>query len=464
MKSIFSNKNILTIGLLLSMFVGSMGLSSCKDEDVSASTPIIVNTVFLEDAKSTVTDREVTFARLGALIRVEGSGFIGMKKVYINGYNTYFNPVMVTDKSMMIQISRETPIIDADSTVRNSIRFVKDAFEFTYNFQIRDAAPTLTTISNTLPVAGDTITLYGSGLTEINKITFPGDVVVTDGIISDEKGEFCRVIVPAGLTEGGSLLVEGSNGGVYSPAYFNCTSGVILNFDGVGAQGYWSWTSTGSMINDVDLESNVIGVGAKSQGKYCPHHPARLAEFALGKNRITEVWTAGSGDDWRGRFTPLIPAITPVSEFAFQFDIYVPNEWSNTGFLKICLINNYSGGEWAGNTYNYIPWLVNNVVTPFKTTGWTTVTIPFNKFYAFSGTTTNYTFENVLAAREKATYQNFGIFFENSDIKLSNITGNTADENTIFPSSATSVKVYTDNWRIVPLTKPVYSDFPTAAN
>lgn len=468
MKRIFSTKNFWTIGLLLSLFVCSLGLTSCKkEEDISSgsSTPVTVKSVYLEDVKSTVQDREVTFARLGSLIRIDGSGFVGMKKVYINGYSTYFNPVMLSDKSMIIQVDAKTPIIDADSAARNTIRFVKDAATLTYKFQIRDAAPTLTSVSNTMPASGDSITIYGTGLTGISKITFPGSVVVTDGIISDKKGAYCKVIVPAGLTIGGSLLVEGSNGGVYSPAYFNCKSGVILDFDGNGTQGYWSWSATGSMINNTDLESTIIGAGAKSQGNYCAHRPARISGFPAAKNRNTEVWTSGNGvDDWRGRFTTLVPAIAMVDSFAFQFDIYVPNTWVNTGFLKICLKNAFNGGEWSGNCYNYVPWLVNGAITPFKTTGWVTITIPFKKFYAFSGTDQAYTFEDVLAMREKSDYQNFGIFFENSDIKLSNITGNSADDNTVYSSSATSVSVYTDNWRIVPLTKPVYSDYPATPN
>lgn len=464
MKRLFSNKNFWTIGLLISLFVSSLGLTSCKKDDESTSTPVTVAKVYLEDAKSTITDREVTFARLGSLIRVEGTGFTGMKKVYINGYNTYFNPVMVTETSMIIQVSQTTPVMGVADSVRNTIHFVKDATEFTYKFQIRDAAPTISSISNTMPAAGDSITIYGAGLTEISKITFPGNVVVTDGITSDAKGTYCKVLTPAGLTEGGSILIEGSNGGVYSPAYFNCKSGVILDFDGSGTQGFWSWTATGSMINNTDLESAIIGVGTKSQGKYCAHRPSRITQFPAAKNRNTEVWTAGNGvDDWRGRFTTLIPATTAVNDFAFQFDIYVPNTWVNTGFLKICLYNSFNGGEWTGSCYNYVPWVVNNAVTPFKTTGWVTVTIPFNKFYAYSGTDVVYTFENILAAREKTSYQNFGIFFENSEIKLTNITGNTADT-AEYPSSATSVSVYTDNWRIVPLTKPVYSDFPVTAN
>ena len=164
MKRIFSNKSLWMMSLLISLFIGSMGLTSCEKEDNSGSTPINVTAVYLEDAESAVPDRLVTFARLGQLLRIEGSGFMGMRKVYINGYSTYFNPVMVTDNSMLIKISQETPTTTAVEGTRNTIQFVKDAAEFTYTFTVRDAAPTITRISNTMPAAGDTITIYGSGI------------------------------------------------------------------------------------------------------------------------------------------------------------------------------------------------------------------------------------------------------------------------------------------------------------
>lgn len=462
MKRLFYNNSFATIGLLLSLLVAALSVTSCKDDVDNSSTPINVNSVYLENASSAVTDRLVTFARLGTLIRIEGSGFSGLKKVYINGYNTYFSPTMVTDNNVILNVSGKTPVMDADSTVRNTIRFVKDGTSFTYNFQIRSSAPTISSISNTLPSVGDTITINGTGLVEISKITFPDSVVVTQGIVSSKDGSYCKVVMPAGVSEkGGSLLIEGSNGGVYSPAYFNCKTGLVLNFDGTGSQGYWGWTETGSMLNGSDLESGVVvAAGVKSQGKYCAHRPSRIPQFAASKNRCTEVWTAGNGvDKWREKYTSLIPATTAVSGFAFQFDMYVPQAWSNSGFLKICLINSFNGGEWTGKCYNYVPWLVNGVVTPFKTSGWVTVTVPFNYFYAYSDANSTFTFENILAAREASSYQNFGIYFENSDIKLSNVTGNAKDANTTLSSAATSVSVYTDNWRLVPLATPTYNDY-----
>lgn len=453
-------KIVTNICLLFSIFSAMFFVACNEDSDQEGSTPIMVDAVYLEDAESVVPDRVVTFARIGQLLRIEGSGLAGMREIYINGYSTYFNPVYVSENNLLVQVGKSTPTIDADDLVRNTIRFVKLNTDLVYDFDIRDAAPTVSRISNTLPKAGETITLYGSGLVEIEKVTFPGDLVVNSGFESDIDGEFFTVTVPEGLTESGAIFVEGANGGAYSPSYFNFTEGIIINFDGIGQQGFWGWSETGSMLNQEDLESDVIGTGNVSQGTYVAHRPARLAELPQGKNRLTEVWTAGNDiDDWRGQLTLIIPAETPVSEVAFQFDIYVPEAWTNTGYLKICLHNSFNGGEWIGPAYNYIPWIVDEQVVPFETEGWVTVTVPFSMFYAFSDSEEGYTFEDVLVSREESSYKNFGLYFENSDFTLANVTGNSSDE-TEFVSAPTSVKVYTDNWRVVPYTTPVYSDFP----
>ncbi|WP_428231998.1 glycan-binding surface protein [Flavobacterium sp.] len=454
MKYILNKKYWAPIAFL-GMMVFSMLFTACDNTD-SNGKAITISRVFLEDINSTVPDREVTFARLGQVIRIEGSGFTGLKRVYINGYSTYFNVVFVSDNSMVINISADTPTIEADSSVRNTIRFVNDSNETTYSFEIRSSTPVIDRISNTLPNPGETITVYGTGLTEVSKVTFPGNIDVTTGITSDPDGEFFTVKVPNGISDnGGSIFVQSSNGGAYSPAYFNFKKGILINFDGQGQHGYWG-TST-SMIQPGDLESVALGTGNVSQGKYVPHRPARIASFDAAKNRCTEVWTAGTGvDNWRTQLTPYIPASTPLDKVALQFEIYVPEVWKDSGFLKICLINNFNGGEWTGACYNFVPWIVDGKSVAFQNTGWTTVTIPLNKLYTWSKEA--FTFEAVLAYREAATYQNFGMYFENSDIKLKDVTGNASEVE--FPSKATSVKVYTDNWRIVSLNTPVYNDFP----
>lgn len=460
MKKSKLNKNYWAYVVFLGMMMVSLLSVSCDEDDDSVSGgPITISKVFLEDVNSSVPDREIEFARLGQLLRIEGSGFSGLKRIYINGYSTYFNPVYVTDTSLLVRISAETPTVEAEEDVRNTIRLANDSNEIILSFEIRSSAPTITNISNTLPLPGETITIYGTGLIEVSKVVFPGNIEVTEGIVSEEEGEFFTVTVPEGVSdEGGSLFIECSNGGAYSPAYFNFTKGVILDFDENGSQGYWG-AEDASMIYPNDLESAPIGEENVSQATYVPHRPARIVSFAAAKNRLTEVWTAGNDvDDWRGQLTPYIPATTPLSEVAFQFDIYVPEAWEGTGFLKLCLVNGFNGGEWSGASYNYVPWVVDGETEAFQTTGWTTVTVPFNEFYSYSDG--DYTFEDVLTYREEADYKNFGIYFENSDFTLANITGNDSDSGIEFLSSQTSINVYTDNWRIVSLETPTYSDFP----
>lgn len=443
--------------------------SACSDDRDYSSVPMTVTAVYLEDATSSVPDRKVTFARLGQLIRIEGSGFTGLKKVYINGYSCYFNPVFVSDNSFLVSISRDVPTTEAPENVRNTIQLVKDNSRLDYPFSIRSGAPVITRVSNTLPLPGETITVYGEGLQEVSKVTFPGGVTVTgDAITSDEEGGYFSVSVPSGIRESGSLLVECANGGAYSPACFNYTKGIILDFDTEGQQG--SWGSNASMIFADDLVDDPVA--GSNRGKCAMLPAAKQVPVAAGKNRTAEVWTAGNGvDDWTSA-TRGIPEETNVADCGIQFDVYVPesNPWVGSGFIKVCLVNGLNGGEWSASDnkdcYNYVPWVVDGVAVPFYTNGWQTVTVPFKSFYICS-TNSNVsalTYRFILDRRSAASYSNFGFYFENSDFTLKNITGNSSDESTVFVSSASHAQVYIDNVRIVPLDTPVYSDFPETAD
>jgi len=443
--------NILKSTILLGLFLVGLFFTACEDDE-AANGPIGISAVYLQDVNSTVQDRVVNFARLGQLLRIEGFGFTGLSKIYINGFETFFNTVYVSDNSLLVRISGDTPTVDAEEMDRNTIRLVKGDTETIYSFEIRASAPTITNISNTLPNAGETITISGTGLLEVSKVIFPGNIEVSDGIIFDEEdGEFFTVTVPSGIPDsGGSLLVETANGRVYSPSYFNVRRGLILNFDGTGALGEF-----GNTIRQDELQSASIGECNVSQGNYVYHGPVDGETFGAGANRNSEVFTGGN-ESWRTAYTSFIPLTTPVDSVAFQFDVFVPEPWEGTGFIQILLINNFNGGEFAGGTYNYIPWIVDGEVEAFETTGWTTVTVPLSDFYAFSDG--EFTFEDVLQLREGATFKNFGFFFNNSDVPLSSVNGSTSE--TVFPASETSIAVYTDNWRIVPLSVPALSDFP----
>ena len=459
----------------------AVGFASCQKEDVyfdseNQSKPMSISQVYLEDYKSSVPDRPVDFARLGQMLRFEGSGFMGVRKVYINGYDTYFNRAYVTDHSMIVSINTKTPVTDCDPELRNTIRLVKDKIEYTYEFSIRNGYTTITQISNTLPKAGQTVILYGSYLHEPTRIVLPGNVEADPATYDYDKvdGEWCSFVMPSGVTEGGSVTFESPNGIALSPNYFNEKRGMMLNFDDFTEQGAWSWSETGSMISnnreDGDLVEDPTGVNG-----WCVQIvPDRLLANGIpaNKTRVTECHTSGDADweNW-SRLADLIPADTPLTEVAFQFDILCPQPWTSGGMLQIQSINNYSFGGFGsdddkntnGQLYVWAPWLETGLggdIIPFQTETWQTITIPWSKFHKYANMIADGespTFQNVIDDRNAATYHNFGIGFSNKDFSYVNASGSTVD----FESFVwTGPKVYLDNWRIVPCKTFESSDYP----
>ena len=453
-------KNLKYIGLL-SLALFACCFTACNDDDVNIqSTPIKVEQIYLEDYKSAVPDRPVDFARLGQLIRIEGEGFMGLKKLYINGYDTYFNVAYVTDRSMLVNIHKNTPVVDANEDERNTIRFMKDKTETNYSFVIRAASPSISNINNTMPQTGEKVIVYGSGLDETTLVTLPGGTTVTN-IESDEDGEWYSFIMPSGITSSGSIYSEGANGTAATPAYFNNADCMVLDFDGRGSQGYWSWSETGSMINADDLVDDPMNSG---RGKCVSIVPERLGDIAAGKSRATECWTAGNDsemDDW-SRMYDYIPANTPLTEVALQFDVYVPETWVGSGHIQICLFNNFNyagigSDDDASNkqTAFYVPWIKNGIAEAFTTDGWQTVTIPFSQFSKYAASIadaeeTDPTFQTVVEERNAATYKNFGIGFVNTDFEYQGLS---------ITAVPCSPKIYLDNWRVVPCSNISISDF-----
>ena len=160
-------KHISTLCLALAVVV----FTGCKSDDDSGSTPMKIDKVFLENIDDEVNkDREVDFARLGQLIRIQGSGFTGLKKVLINGYETYFNNALMTDNNIWVTLNSETPVEKADESVRNTITLIKDGTQLVYPFTVRASAPSISGVDNTLPMAGETVTVTGSNLQETSLV------------------------------------------------------------------------------------------------------------------------------------------------------------------------------------------------------------------------------------------------------------------------------------------------------
>lgn len=449
----------------LCLVLAGFSLASCSDDDNSGSTPMTIDKIFLENIEDEVNnDREVDFARLGQLIRIQGSGFTGLKKILINGYDTYFNNALMTDNNVWVTLNGDTPVEKADDDVRNTIVLVKDGTRLVYQFTIRASAPTITSIDNTLPKPGETVTVYGTNLQETTKLTLPGGVEVTSGIISDEDGEWYQFTMPSGVSAAGSITSEGANGTAVTPPYFNDFSCFITDFDGKGELGTWSAT-----YGTEDLVDDPLGTGRGKVAMLVPNVKLNAGGLDAGSNSL--LWaTAGNdnaNDDWGSRMYSTVPATTPAANVAIQFDVYCPEEWDLSGQMEISLQNNLSnygygsnGTKYSSQYYNtatvWVPWFnrEDGSHAPF-TTGerWQTITIPMTAFGNYDPTEApDVTFQKICEDRNAGSYRNFVVLFVNADLE---------DEalGVKYPSKLFNQKIYIDNLRVVNTTPVSVSDF-----
>jgi hypothetical protein len=427
------NRIYKNIWVFATLIVGMIGFIACEDKNDTDTSPAAINKVFLEDAQSSVPDREVKFARLGQTIRLEGSGFTGTSQVLINGEKCYFNPVFVSNNSMIIQVSGDVPTIEASEDVRNTICLVKSGQKYSFGFEIRSAAPSITEVSHTMPAAGDEITITGTGLQEVEQVIFPGNVRATTFSSDDEDGKWVKVIVPAGITQSGSLTVISANGGAYSPAYFNYKEGVIHNFDDV--QNY-SW---GSGIDNTALTDLIPASGnlPKSQGGYQVFNATGNSSAGSDQRfwlNSTAIFSAISAH---------IPGSTAASNCGIQMDIYVEGAW-NSGIIRMVMADGSGASRYC---MIYRPVYVSGAYNAgaFVNPGcWFTVTLPFSLSADYEGKT----LDDVIASMSAASYKQAGPWFENSGIT------------DVFDAVPATEKIYFDNIRFVPLATPTYSDFP----
>lgn len=451
--------------LLLTVTLCLPALTSCNDDDDSQSTPMTITAIYLEDvdADDGVTDRLVEYARLGNLLRIEGTGFKGLKYIYVNGYDTYFNNALMTDNNVWVTLDTDTPIEDAEEDVRNTIQFVKDNTSTTYSFTIRAASPGVSSIDNTLAQAGETVTVYGSNLHETTTITLPDGTIVTSGIEIGEDGDWYSFTMPSGYDSSysGSIVSEGAHGTAKTPPYFYFNDCYIINYDDLGTFTSWSATYT-----EDELEEDPLNSGRGTCVMIIPQ--SRIDEGGV-KAGVTlpGFWTLGNDnadDDWN-RMTAYIPGTASTDSVALQFDVYVPEEWDLTGQVEITLQNNLStygygsadttpSDDYYHQAYAWVPWMDRETGEHEAfTTGerWETITIPLSEFGNYTDTDTDWTFQNVIDDRNAGSYINFGVLFTNTDIEFS--------DDISYPASLTTQEIYLDNFRIVPCNTITVSDY-----
>ena len=234
-------------------------------------------------------------------------------------------------------------------TAKNGVE-VKSAADFTVLANL----PTITSFSEPKGEPGKILTINGTNLSLIKELIFPGNVMATAyGIKNDTKVE---VYVPMTAAIGFGYITlrtyEGEEG-LTPQIFIGGTDPIVdqalvfFNFDGKNS---W-WGDIGAVENNASLSLD---------GSYFRINGGPYAGWK------GLFWRNG-GNDFPGTIIG-----TNVNQYSLKFDVNVIDAVSDpAGVIAIRL-----KGTEGDFFYNWAPWKT----SPYKTTGWITVTIPVSEF------------------------------------------------------------------------------------
>jgi hypothetical protein len=152
-------KNI-KIKYLLPFFVMALMVlsvfSSCNsdDSDNGSSGGLTITSV----AKSVEGDLvPVTVGDPKNYYIIRGTGLKDVTKIYFNDFDTYFNPVLVTDTEIFVLIDEKTPYADSS----NKLKVVTKGGTILYDFIVAPPTPKFDSFNSINAAEGDVVTVYG---------------------------------------------------------------------------------------------------------------------------------------------------------------------------------------------------------------------------------------------------------------------------------------------------------------
>jgi hypothetical protein len=154
----------LTIFLLI---ITGIGFFACK-KNSSSGPPTVKDVRLVDPAKA---DSFFTSALPGTLIAIQGNGFSGLKAIYFNDTSAYFNPVYVTNNTIIVQVPGYAQTAATKPSVPSTIKLVTDHGTTSYSFTLVLPHPVITSIS--VDDSGTMLVITGTDLTGVSKVTFP---------------------------------------------------------------------------------------------------------------------------------------------------------------------------------------------------------------------------------------------------------------------------------------------------
>jgi len=292
----------------------------------------------------------------GQWITLTGHNLGGAKQIVINGVVTQFNASLFSDTYAVVQVPAVIPFPIIPAEMQNKIMYFTDAGSTTFSFDVVAPAPTVTDISNEMANPGDSVTIYGTNLFLLSKLTFAGTEITKYSSSSD--GTYVGFVLPS-LSGTGPVVVENASGSFSTFFNVNDTS-VLCNFDDKNTL---SWGP--SVDNSTTTFRSDRGYYAilRNNGLSAKNYSWWEGDRGINTNPVQWVPQAAIDDPQAS-----------INDYAVKFEINVPQKWEGT---SVYLLKDY---DW---TYvaRFEPWnLGNNKTAPYTTYGWRTITVPLSQF------------------------------------------------------------------------------------
>ena len=155
-------KNIIVLKLCFLVAISMLLLSSCSDDSGSSSGKVEVTGISrsVVDDPLVEGDRQVDvpteIINAGNYYIIRGSGFASLKSISFNGYESYFNPTMVTDNAIVVMVDQKTPYYNE----MDEMKIVTNSGTYTFTIPVRPPNPNITGFPIN-PNPGDIITITG---------------------------------------------------------------------------------------------------------------------------------------------------------------------------------------------------------------------------------------------------------------------------------------------------------------
>ncbi len=223
--------------LFFSMLAMLAIVSGCNPDDVEAPS--------IEFIRYTDSIAPVSYANLGQTIAIVGNNLSTVKEVTFNGKSGVFKTTMVSNTSVVVMVSKETPFMGDEAT--NEVKIITDGGEAVFILEIAPPAPEVNAVSPEYAGAEAVVEIQGSYFYNISEVFF-GD---KQAQILDVSPTYIKVKVPEDCESEQIKVTSSKSGEGSSDFLFGLEDGVIqLNWGDIWPlNGAW-WNSSNDGPDD----------------------------------------------------------------------------------------------------------------------------------------------------------------------------------------------------------------------